>query len=462
MKSRLTFLRTDPGGINSMFSVSNIPWFSRVWTVQEVAFARKPIAFCGRDTARFRDLSEMLLLSLLEDFGSSGTLLRHKTQQMLFRYYYSQWTTWISNVDVRRDLVHSMAAVASHGATEPKDKIFAVRGLLEKLGITLPLPDYADSLANVYWQATKIFLLHYPEILYLVTGYPSRRLENAASWVPDFSDQSSRFAISPDWDILKDRDSSHVAKFPGQSGRFLQLEGQVLDTICGVSRLKIWDTKASEPLYELELLKMIELHSSHILEALQEWAFMAQLNQFHVNGTSWQDAFLSTIASTSILKSAAQGRIAVQAKEWCSVLLLDAGGAGLRVLDKHWPPTASWTQHSIQPAVKQFRTATIAIQNGISREYISLLLAINFYRDTTKILLALSDNIFFITDRGYMGIGPSSIKNGDKVICIPGLKLPLVVRPIGEGFTLVSAAYFHGIPRTIWDKTAQLSTFILE
>jgi hypothetical protein len=72
-----------------------------------------------------------------------------------------------------------MAVVASYEATEPRDKIFAVRGLLKKLDITLPLPDYAASLTNVYWQATKVFLLKYPEILYLVTGFPSPHLEDA-------------------------------------------------------------------------------------------------------------------------------------------------------------------------------------------------------------------------------------------------------------------------------------------
>jgi hypothetical protein len=80
----------------------------------------------------------------------------------------------------------------------------------------------------------------------------------------------------------------------------------------------------------------------------------------------------------------------------------------------------------------------------------------------SEILLSLRDNIFFITEKGYMGIGPSSIKEDDKVMCIPGLELPLMVRPIGERFTLLSAAYVHGIPETISGDTEPLSTFILE
>jgi hypothetical protein len=74
----------------------------------------------------------------------------------------------------------------------------------------------------------------------------------------------------------------------------------------------------------------------------------------------------------------------------------------------------------------------------------------------------LSDNIFFVTEKGYIGMGPCSIKEGDKIIYIPELKIPLVVRPVIERFTLVSAAHFHGIPETKSDDTEQISTFILE
>jgi hypothetical protein len=51
---------------------------------------------------------------------------------------------------LKQDLVYSIAAIASCGATEPKDKVFAIHGLLTKLGIKLPLPNYSAPLADVY------------------------------------------------------------------------------------------------------------------------------------------------------------------------------------------------------------------------------------------------------------------------------------------------------------------------
>jgi hypothetical protein len=71
----------------------------------------------------------------------------------------------------------------------------------------------------------------------------------------------------------------------------------MLDTICGVSKLKIWDTKASEPLHKFELEENLEAQSRHIIETLQDWAFMAQRMALYGNGESWQKAFLDTICS---------------------------------------------------------------------------------------------------------------------------------------------------------------------
>jgi hypothetical protein len=141
--------------------------------------------------------SVMLYIMLSKGFGASGTLLRQKKQQIMFRYHYSQKIAW--SFSDREYLAHSLAVVASYEAKDPRDKIFAIRGLLEKQGITLPPPDYAASMADVYWQATKVILSHHLGILYLVTGFPNQHLEDAPSWVPDFSDKSSRFATAG-WD----------------------------------------------------------------------------------------------------------------------------------------------------------------------------------------------------------------------------------------------------------------------
>jgi len=52
---------------------------------------------------------------------------------------------------------------------------------------------------------------------------------------------------------------------------------------------------------------------------------------------------------------------------------------------------------------------------------------------------------FFVTEKGYMGFGPSSME-GDLVYLLSGGQVPFILRPtiLGEGFSLVGESYIYG------------------
>lgn len=52
---------------------------------------------------------------------------------------------------------------------------------------------------------------------------------------------------------------------------------------------------------------------------------------------------------------------------------------------------------------------------------------------------------YFVTGKGYLGLGPSAMKSGDIVVILFGLKVPYVLRPIQGGrYQIVGEAYLHG------------------
>jgi hypothetical protein len=51
----------------------------------------------------------------------------------------------------------------------------------------------------------------------------------------------------------------------------------------------------------------------------------------------------------------------------------------------------------------------------------------------------------FKTTKGYIGIGPCSLRNGDAVALFKGGMVPLVIRSIGDKWELVGDYYVHGI-----------------
>ncbi|KAL8856235.1 MAG: hypothetical protein Q9178_007152 [Gyalolechia marmorata] len=52
---------------------------------------------------------------------------------------------------------------------------------------------------------------------------------------------------------------------------------------------------------------------------------------------------------------------------------------------------------------------------------------------------------FFTTEEGYMGTAPDFIQSGDCIALISGVCMPLVLRPVSDGFHLVTHAYVHGV-----------------
>ena len=129
---------------------------------------------------------------------------------------------------------HILINARGKKATNPKDKIFSLYGLLSELEIPFPAPDYSKSVEDVYREAV-ISSIDYDKNLYILYHAPSdRRRDGLASWVPDWGEDGwdeedsrygllrSRFAASgpgiPKWRFSEDRSA-------------LILVGKLVDTV---------------------------------------------------------------------------------------------------------------------------------------------------------------------------------------------------------------------------------------
>jgi len=66
--------------------------------------------------------------------------------------------------------------------------------------------------------------------------------------------------------------------------------------------------------------------------------------------------------------------------------------------------------------------------------------------DFNKAVLELqAGNTFFLTKRGDMGFAEGIIKEGDLVAMICFVEMPLILRPDGDNYRLVTHAYLHGM-----------------
>jgi hypothetical protein len=67
------------------------------------------------------------------------------------------------------------------------------------------------------------------------------------------------------------------------------------------------------------------------------------------------------------------------------------------------------------------------------------------------------DRRFAVTEGGFYGLGPQLMQEKDVVALMPGLNVPFVLRPTGDRYKLVGAAYIHGVMRgEVFDKNDPL------
>lgn len=186
-------------------------WFSRVWIVQELALAKKIIIYCGknqldwdilrRGLVKFLDRMGVFLNTSKADVSLERmfTLLSirnlvtdHSDEQPQRLGRFTQFS--ISQIDdgraskqvERGDLLRFMASTRLFGATEPKDRIYAMLGLVldnDRDGIEI-IYSKNVSYGDVYREFVRVLILQHGTLDVLSQAGLHSALP---SWVPDWT-----------------------------------------------------------------------------------------------------------------------------------------------------------------------------------------------------------------------------------------------------------------------------------
>lgn len=151
-------------------------WFSRIWVIQEIHFARRAILTCGEQIIgweRFRRATLFWYHELVPLYSIEGI------PQVL---------------ELQKEESHSLLPLLQSarpcGASDPRDKIYAVKNMIEPSSIgeiryDLPTDQvYLDFAIQELEASQSLRLLSYVQ-----------STEYSPSWVPDFSNMSSRQII---------------------------------------------------------------------------------------------------------------------------------------------------------------------------------------------------------------------------------------------------------------------------
>ncbi|OAG03314.1 uncharacterized protein CC84DRAFT_968539 [Paraphaeosphaeria sporulosa] len=313
-------------------------------------------------------------------------------------------------------------------ATDPRDKIFAIHGLLLVLGACLPNPDYSKSTEKVYREAAAAAIAHDARLHILGSITGESLIKDLPSWVPDWSCNQpiSEIASWDDYVVLSEPET--MLRISVIDGSRLTLGGVEVDTIQEHSVAfpdRYHDNRISEIKTLLGSLNMLEKHCQH----------------------KGPVEFFSGLIKKPWPRT--RSPLKMFAKDFSVQVLSAYWIKGLKRFEENSDtlPNARYSASDIG-----YWAGKCAQEDGLTLggEYIGG--DVRFFH---KLMRSLLDRkVMFRTERGYLGIASRALQISDRIVYFQGASVPMLIRKVESNWRLVAPAYIQD--GMLEDKTNKL------
>lgn len=405
-----------PGLIEDFKRLLGNPWFRRMWIAQEIGLASDAIIHCGEANLRWEDLkcvctyflTHWTILDIygLQDVSFVGTL-----DMMRFRESHSDDVFLIAWCSKGRECL------------DDRDKVYALLGhksfeaTLMNADSELYLPvDYTISTSEVYTSfATRAmrFPNNYPLYLLSMVVHDENTfydLANIPSWVPQLNvsfHSSIEFGEFPRFNTYGE--SSATCSIQGST---LSVRGFKFDSVA-------WVSDGFDDTFTLSKPGSRAFKNKNLTPLRQVWAYLHK--RYQNDSINFLEAMCATIAAGELEPS-----INTDTRN-----RTDPGATGT------WYPT-------LADAIAYLDAIGFDIPAGV-KERVEQGDPYYFYRR----LFYCTTRCFFVTSRGWMGIGPRVTSVGDDVCVFFGATTPLVAWELPSAsesiYRLCGNSYIHGI-----------------
>lgn len=420
--------------LNDMFW--GVTWFSRVWVVQEVALSQKSTFIYGRVTLPYFHLIKSWS-DLYTTYKKDGLV------QNLNQTLYNGFGTHITSLQGPRravaitegyDGVEELFRQASRLlATEPRDKVYGLYGLLVSYGISLPDPDYSKPLQSIYMEATKGVIKLKNSLSLLMNCFYSS--DDWPSWVPNWAD--SLPPSSPKGTFRTPKSSKLSFDFVDLPNGSQGLRTTAF-VIAGVSSTLgtclLGRYRTAETLRNDSILPKVEQ------QVAADW------KDERLKKGNDIDKFLAVYNIRILQRTLKYTKKETNSPEQWREDLYEIV-ASQASLDMH-KPFSRWLEilSTSSNKLQQDHTESSSVDNSPEMELYKRISANEDVSQLHELFTASSYFwTFFKTDSGVFGAGAHAIAAGDKIALISGFGIPMVIRPVlGDHYRLITPAYICG------------------
>ena len=374
------------------------------------------------------------------------------------------------------NFAHILPKLSSFQATDARDHVYGLLGLYHKLipSQTRPaLPDYSIPASVVYRNFTQQYVEATNDLgICVLNGisFPTTYRGDLPSWVPDLS--APTYHNSTIGHVGYSAAAGTPARVLGFSddGTVMRVSGLVCDKITGVE----------------DIDQTLPVDQDGAWDVFGRWTRLAasQNRKYHPTGMPWKQALFRNISRISAEKATLRpeqrdeglekhffvlfnGLLELLNSEVGSaelgkmpgdMQLADPAGQRHRSLDRLSQLQAlsirwSWylPDSSDAPGPHDQLREIFGAESARGPSDLPFLRFVSFddpIAGTPSVVASAATArmcSFFVTESGYTGLTPGTVRAGDKVAVLLGCDWPVVIRPEGDHHLIVAAAFVYGM-----------------
>lgn len=436
-------------------------WFSRMWTIQEVALPSQELVrvLCGSVSLPWLYLAIALDMLRASDYkwGDWHSAMRLQAHLSGLLTEKREGNGAVSRSSNKRSLLEILLYGTEKKCTDPKDRIFALFGIFQELDIIIPAPDYSETLGRIYAAATVACFTNDSCMDFLYHVPSENRRAGLPSWTVDWGDAAWTAA---DHRVTVTKKPFTASGMSSPSLQFsestlrIQIQGSIVDRVRQVGQLLSVKSRQRSAINERLVWDGLRM------EANNGWNLDDTAEDIHAAF----EVFASWVDLASSARSQSSGEDAENSRYALCETLLEYHSSEeteqeiLNLKSSFWPwleaiqaySSATMQQKPIPPRLSTALQSFLTLTKGEGSRF------------QLKIMSTCQRKRFVITEDKEIGLVPDIVQVGDFVALISGLHMPVILRPVNQGrFLYVCHAYIHGLMGgEKWDKDAKVGIWL--
>ncbi|VUC32918.1 unnamed protein product [Clonostachys rosea] len=431
----------------SLTKLLESPWFTRVWTVQEVAFARRCTIFYGPLEISWRSLADVTSYFCKEiRTNHIGKMMQgRQLTRLLVKAYpkevdgqldaFSRKLTLSLHQRMQSQDRNLFGLISMLSTTVAQDRIYGLYAVFRRMGIDIPEPDYSKSVEEIFEETARAIISGRENLTILLSCVRVEENNSFPSWIPEWTKPYQLPFEYPDLSgVAFFKYSRSISASSTSKTSLVTTQAQGKLSLRGLIICRIKSRFASSIVGSLDD-HIASNGGLEIIRVHQQYCRAIQSTSRYPDSGDRAEAAGRTLLRAHLFKGEELNPpLDPSFRYWYDLML--------------YPDCTVYKPSQVKAHAKESSTDA----SEVIRDYL-LYCASSEEQSLEGQVWALHAHILgianyglLIFDSGYLGLAFHNCKERDVVALLAGSYLPVILRESGDGcYRFVAPTYVHGL-----------------